>query len=118
LDTKLKSVETVVRQLQEGAAKGGNLLLNIGPRADGSVPEGVVKVFRGVGKWLRVNGEAIYGTRPYFGFEGVLATQSEDGKSIYVFLPPAGTPLPDELPEGKILGGNTDALCPVLKIER
>ena len=116
-DTKFKSVETVVRQLQECAAKGGNLLLNIGPRADGSVPEGVVKVFRGVGKWLRVNGEAIYGTRPYFGFEGVLATQSEDGKNIYVFLPPAGTPLPDGLPEGKILGGNADALCPVLKIE-
>ncbi len=116
-DTKFKSVETVVRQLQECAAKGGNLLLNIGPRADGSVPEGVVKVFRGVGKWLRVNGEAIYGTRPYFGFEGVLATQSEDGKSIYVFLPPAGTPLPETLPAGKILGGNADALCPVLKIE-
>lgn len=117
-DTKFKSVETVVRQLQECAAKGGNLLLNIGPRADGRVPEGVANVFRGVGKWLRVNGEAIYETRPYFGFDGVLATQSEDGKNIYVFLPPAGAPLPDELPAGKILGGNADALCPVLKISR
>lgn len=116
-DVNLKSVETVVRQLQECAAKGGNLLLNIGPKADGSVPEGVAEVFRGVGKWLRVNGEAIYGTRAYFGFDGVLATQSKDRKNIYVFLPPEGTPLPENLPVGEILGGNADALCPVLKIE-
>ncbi len=116
-DTSFKSVETVVRQLQECAAKGGNLLLNIGPKADGSVPEAVKNVFLGVGAWLRVNGEAIYGTRPYFGIEGVLATQSENGKSIYVFLPPAGTPPPENLPAGEILGGDADALCPVLKIE-
>lgn len=115
-DTRIKSVETVVRQLQECAAKGGNLLLNIGPKADGSVPEEVKKVFRGVGKWLRTNGEAIYGTRPYFGFEGVLATQSEDGKAIYVFLPPAGTSLPKNVPAGEILGGESSTFCPVLKI--
>lgn len=117
-DVNLKSVETVVRQLQECAAKGGNLLLNIGPKADGSVPEGIAEVFRGVGKWLRVNGEAIYGTRPYFGFAGTLATRSADGKFIYVFLPPAGTPLPENLPAGTRLGGenSADALCPVLKI--
>ena len=117
-DTKIKSVETVVRQLQECAAKGGNLLLNIGPEADGSVPEEIKKVFRGVGKWLRTNGEAIYGTRPYFGFEGVLATQSEDGNAIYVFLPPAGTPLPVAVPSGEILGGEGNTFCPVLKIRK
>lgn len=117
-DTKIKSVETVIRQLQECAAKGGNLLLNIGPKVDGSVPEKVRDVFRGVGKWLRVNGEAIYATRPYFGFEGVLATQSADSKTVYVFLPPAGTPLPENLPSGEILGGNKDALCPVMKIKK
>lgn len=117
-DTKLKSVETVIRQLQECAAKGGNLLLNIGPKADGSVPEGVKAVFRGVGKWLRVNGEAIYNTRPYFELEGVLATQSADGKAIYVFLPAAGAMLPENLPAGEILGGDATALCPVIKIKK
>ncbi len=117
-DTDLKSLETVIRQLQECAGKGGNLLLNIGPKVDGSVPEGVKAVFRGVGKWLRVNGEAIYGTRPYFGFEGVLATQSADGKYIYVFLPPAGSSLPASVPAGEILGGDKNADCPVLKIRR
>ncbi len=117
-DTDLKSLETVIRQLQECAGKGGNLLLNIGPKVDGSVPEGVKAVFRGVGKWLRVNGEAIYGTRPYFGFDGVLATQSADGKYIYVFLPPAGASLPASVPAGEILGGDKNADCPVLKICR
>lgn len=117
-DSDLKSPETIIRQLQECAAKGGNLLLNIGPRGDGSVPARVAETFRAVGKWLRVNGEAIYGTRPFFGLPGVPASRSADGKSVYVFLPPAsaaGT-MP-ALPEGEILGGNADALCPVLKID-
>ena len=117
-DGNFKSAETIIRQLQECTAKGGNLLLNIGPKADGSIPENVAKTFREVGAWLRVNGEAIYGTRPYFGFAGTLASQSADGKYIYVFLPGAGTPIPENLPKGKILGGNAKALCPVLKIRK
>lgn len=115
-DTNLKSSETVIRQLQECAAKGGNLLLNIGPKVDGSVPEGIKAVFRDVGKWLRVNGEAIYETRPYFGFEGVLATRNPETGAIYVFVPPAGTSLPENLPQGEILGGDKNAPCPVIKI--
>lgn len=117
-DADLKSPETVIRQLQECAAKGGNLLLNIGPRADGSVPENVAETFRAVGKWLRVNGEAIYETRPFYEIDGVFATQSHDGKFVYVFVPSAGTTALPPLPKGKILGGNASALCPVLKIER
>ena len=116
-DGDFKSAETVIRQLEECTAKGGNLLLNIGPKADGSVPENVAAVFRAVGAWLRVNGEAVYGTRPYYGFEGAFASRSADGKFAYVFLPPAGTPLPENLPEGEILGGDLDALCPVLKVK-
>jgi len=117
-DKNFKSVETVIRQLQECAAKGGNLLLNIGPRGDGSVPEPVAEVFRGVGKWLRVNGEAIFGTRPFFGFNGQLATMSADERFIYVFLPPAEKRSPlFKFSEKDVLGGDISALCPVLKID-
>ncbi|MBQ4613676.1 MAG: alpha-L-fucosidase [Akkermansia sp.] len=63
-DVKLKEPSVIIQQLQQCAARGGNLLLNIGPMADGSVPEGVEDVFRRVGKWMEVNGEAIYGSRP------------------------------------------------------
>lgn len=63
-DVKLKEPADIIRQLQQCAARGGNLLLNIGPKADGSVPEGVENVFRRVGKWMEVNGESIYESRP------------------------------------------------------
>jgi alpha-L-fucosidase len=46
-------------------SKNGNLLLNIGPRADGTIPDEVQQVLREVGSWLKVNGDAVYGTRPW-----------------------------------------------------
>lgn len=53
----------VVDYLVDVVSKNGNLLINIGPRADGTIPEVMQSCLRGVGEWLRVNGEAIYGTR-------------------------------------------------------
>lgn len=58
-DTNYKSVKEIVRHLVHCASHGGNLLLNIGPRGDGSVPAESVERLEAIGDWMRVNGEAI-----------------------------------------------------------
>ena len=64
-DDTFKSPEFVLDQLIDIVSKNGNLLLNIGPRSDGTIPEPVQRVLLDVGAWLTINGDAIYGTRPW-----------------------------------------------------
>ena len=61
-DHRWKSPEQIVRALVVCAAGAGNLLLNIGPKGDGSLPEPAVALLDAVGDWLVVNGASIYGT--------------------------------------------------------
>ena len=72
-----KSVEQIVHLLADVVSKNGNLLLNVGPRGDGQIPKTARDTLLGVGAWLKVNGEAIYGTRPWTVFgEGPTETAS------------------------------------------
>jgi alpha-L-fucosidase len=75
-DRAWKSDEALIRNLVEVASKGGNYLLNIGPKGDGSVPEESVRSMRGIGRWLKTNAESIFGTRggPVSGISGVRTT--------------------------------------------
>jgi alpha-L-fucosidase len=61
-DNEWKSVETLVRNVIDTASKGGNYLLNVGPTAEGRIPQPSVERLAGIGKWMNVNGGAIYGT--------------------------------------------------------
>lgn len=58
-----KSPEQIVHDLIDIVSKNGNLLLNIGPRSDGTITDEQKEVLLSIGKWLKINGEAIYGTR-------------------------------------------------------
>ena len=60
-----RTAGSLLTDLIDIVSKNGNLLLNVGPRADGTIPTQIRTVLLQMGGWLRVNGEAIYGTRPW-----------------------------------------------------
>jgi alpha-L-fucosidase len=60
-----KSPEFLVHQLVDIVSKNGNLLLNFGPKSDGTIPDEIRTTLLEMGAWLKVNGEAIYGTTPW-----------------------------------------------------
>jgi alpha-L-fucosidase len=77
-DAQLMSAQAIIHLLINCVAKGGNLLLNVGPRGDGTLCPMQVGRLRDVGAWLKVNGEAIYGTRP----SQIATEQTGDGRQL------------------------------------
>ncbi len=63
LDPEYVSLNTLIDELVDRVSKNGNTLLNIAPRADGTIPDEQKNLLLGLGEWLAMNGEAIYGTR-------------------------------------------------------
>jgi alpha-L-fucosidase len=84
-DTDFKSGETLLRNLIDIASKGGNYLLNVGPTADGIIPQPEVQRLKEIGAWMKINGESIYGTTagPYkrLPFDGRLTRK---GDTLYL----------------------------------
>lgn len=61
-DQNYKPVDELVRLIVRAASKGSNLLLNVGPQPDGNLPAAAVERLAGIGKWMKVYGESVYGT--------------------------------------------------------
>ncbi len=84
-----KSAKKVIHLLCDIVAKGGNLALDIGPRPDGRLPEEVYPILSEVGRWLKKNGYAIYGTRPAAPYRNGNLAYTSKGDEVYAIYLPA-----------------------------
>jgi alpha-L-fucosidase len=81
-DNNWKSTATLLRNLIDIDSKGGNYLLNVGPTSEGLIPQASIDRLAEIGKWLGVNGEAIYGASPtVFGDEAGTFSQTETNRN-------------------------------------
>lgn len=77
----------MISQLIDNVSKNGNLLLNVPPRADGSLDDETVSILESMGRWLDVNGEAIYASRPFKKFgQGDSIRYTTRGELLYALL--------------------------------
>lgn len=98
-DPKFMSGREAIHMLVDIVTKGGNLLLNIGPAPDGTWPQGAYTLLDEIGRWMKVNSEAIYGTRalaPYK--EGKVCISKKGDDTLYLFyMADEGEAMPAEI---------------------
>ncbi len=92
-DQNYKSVPTLVRLLVKAAGKGANLLMNIGPQANGEIPALALDRLKGMGDWLNQYGETVYGTTAGDVMKAEWGTTTRKGNTLYVHI------LADVMPE-------------------
>jgi len=85
-DHLYKPTKELIHKLTACATGGGNLLLNVGPKPDGTIPEESVKRLKEMGRWLRENGESIYRTRRSNLDTGTAGCASEGKDCYYIFV--------------------------------
>ena len=87
-DKNFKSTKDLLQKLADIASKGGNFLLNIGPKADGTFPQESIDRLKAISKWMKVNGESIYGTSasPFEHTSWGRVTQKQVGKNTLLYL--------------------------------
>jgi len=97
-DHNFKSAEHIVKTLCDVASKGGNFLINVGPKADGTIPQESIDRLQSVGRWMALNGDAIHGTSasPFKKLSWGRATVKGNTLNLLVFSWPADGKL--ELP--------------------
>jgi alpha-L-fucosidase len=85
-DDDWKSPKTVVRNLATCAEGGGNYLLNIGPKGDGTIPEESVRILTRAGQWLQKHGETIYQSEPCQVSRSVFSEFTRKGNTLYAHV--------------------------------
>ncbi|HEY3443782.1 MAG TPA: alpha-L-fucosidase [Paludibaculum sp.] len=85
-DNNWKSAEDLIQKTADIASKGGNFLLNVGPTSEGLIPQPSVERLEAMGKWIKVNGESIYGTSagPFAYLKWGRATRK--GQTLYLHV--------------------------------
>ena len=117
-DNKWKTPTTLIHNLCDIASKGGNYLLNVGPTPEGEFPQGSIDDLKAIGAWMKVNGEAIYGTKasPLATLPWGRCTKKTGKNSTILFLSVFDWPangqlvvpgLKNEVVSAKLLAGGT-----------